>query len=339
MDPYELARTRAQNIRNGITDADVDTADQLDTAYRSKDWDAQGYDDWVTYVEAEFDFADLHENKLPAVHVTLTKTVNDALVVAHVLGLTIPQATSQKELKRMARKKLGVYQVARPLTSEELKALEASIKEHGRILEPIVVDDEGNILDGHHRKHIGDKLGIEVPTRVMSGLDEDQKLAVAKELNFNRRHLNSDEKRQLIIDELTANPKLANRAIARLIGASEGTVRNIRKELEAAAQITQTDTAVGKDGVERKKPAAKEKPEEPTFSDIEQVEPDDDDEDSDDDDTPTGVLSALGELAEAVRRIDKAAQYLGDGEADRLGLTALKEKLDSISEAIEYPPS
>ncbi len=37
-----------------------------------------------------------------------------------------------------------------PLSKEEYEALKASIKFEG-VINPIVKDEEGNILDGHHR--------------------------------------------------------------------------------------------------------------------------------------------------------------------------------------------
>lgn len=340
VEQYEIARTRAQNIRVGLDDPEVDVAQILNVAHKAKDWDAQGYDDWETYVIAEFDFTAITDDaKRTAVHSVLVKTLNNKLLALKLVGC------EPKERNAMAPKKLGKYQVARPLTAEEMKALEASIKENG-ILEPIVLDEDGNIIDGHHRQKIADKLGLsDVPTRELEGLDEDQKVAAAKELNFNRRHLNSEEKRQLVIDELLADPTVANRAIARLVGASEGTVRNIRKELEASAQITQTTTAKGADGVERKKPepkAAQPDSDEgdtldvgaisvPEFSDAPTDEADHDDEPV----QTTEILSALGALSEAQRQIDRAAQYLGSEAADQFGFVALRTLLSGIRDAVE----
>ncbi len=46
------------------------------------------------------------------------------------------------------------YQLLPPLSPEDFAALEASIIEHG-VLVPVEYDEEGNILDGHHRVQEG----------------------------------------------------------------------------------------------------------------------------------------------------------------------------------------
>lgn len=343
MDPYDLARTRATNIRNSVDDPDIDTAELLRSAHKGRDWEAQGYDDWQSYVDAELarSLDSLPDTKLALVHHELTKTISNRLVVDKMLGIQHPEGTHD-----MAPKRAGKYQVARPLTPEEMKALEASIKEHGQILEPIVVDEDGNVIDGHHRQKIAQKLGIDCPTRVLAGLDEDQKVAAAKELNFNRRHLDTAERRQLVVNELLADPQQSNRLIARLVGASEGTVRNVRKELEASAQITQTTKSKGSDGVERSKPMnvtdihvdetpATEPAEAPATEDEDELFSDDDAgtfDDDDEDTVTTEVTSALGALHEAKRQIDKAAQYLGDGA---VALSAVQTALDAALIRVE----
>ena len=59
------------------------------------------------------------------------------------------------------------YQVMPGLSPEEYATLKADIAANG-VRIPIDVDEEGNILDGFHRKQICDELGIECPTRTSS---------------------------------------------------------------------------------------------------------------------------------------------------------------------------
>jgi len=47
------------------------------------------------------------------------------------------------------------YQVMRALTKDEYRDLKASISENG-VKVPILVDENGEIIDGHHRKKICD---------------------------------------------------------------------------------------------------------------------------------------------------------------------------------------
>ena len=51
------------------------------------------------------------------------------------------------------------YQLLPDLTEAELRSLAESITEHG-VLVPVVIDEEGAVIDGHHRQKIADSLGI-----------------------------------------------------------------------------------------------------------------------------------------------------------------------------------
>lgn len=59
---------------------------------------------------------------------------------------------------------------------------------------PVVVDEAGEIIDGHHRAMIADSLGVEYPTRVMPGLSAHEKRVLAVSLNVDRRHLTDAQK-------------------------------------------------------------------------------------------------------------------------------------------------
>ena len=52
------------------------------------------------------------------------------------------------------------YQVMPTLSDEDFQALKSDIAAHG-ILVPLEFDDEGNILDGYHRKKAWDELKSE----------------------------------------------------------------------------------------------------------------------------------------------------------------------------------
>ncbi|MGO9197604.1 MAG: DNA methyltransferase [Acidimicrobiales bacterium] len=80
------------------------------------------------------------------------------------------------------------YQVMPPLTAEAAQALVNDIRRHG-VLVPIEVDEDGNVLDGHHRKRFADELGLDCPEIVRAGLTEEQKVEHALLMNLLRRHL------------------------------------------------------------------------------------------------------------------------------------------------------
>lgn len=132
------------------------------------------------------------------------------------------------------------YQVMPPLTAEEYESLKADIAEHG-VLVPVEVDECGNILDGHHRIKACEELGItEYPTKVRSGLTEEQKRQHARRLNLARRHLSQAQKRELICQQLQEAPDMSDRQIAKLLGVSHPTVGTVRREWQVVNFTTCT---------------------------------------------------------------------------------------------------
>lgn len=94
---------------------------------------------------------------------------------------------------------MSVYQFLPPLTVEERAALRESIATFG-ILQPVITDEAGAILDGHHRAEIAVELGIAYPRTVPPGLSEEQKIEQAVLLNLGRRHLDREQRRALVQD-------------------------------------------------------------------------------------------------------------------------------------------
>ena len=128
------------------------------------------------------------------------------------------------------------YQVMPPLSSEEYQELHDDIKVNG-VLEPIHVDEEGVVIDGHHRSKIANELGIPCPVIAHDDLDDAGKRSLAFTLNLKRRHLNREQRRALIAESLKSDPQLSNREHARRTGASDKTVQSVRKDAESNAEI------------------------------------------------------------------------------------------------------
>jgi hypothetical protein len=82
----------------------------------------------------------------------------------------------------------GRYQVLGDLDKVAADALRDDIARRG-VLVSICVDEEGNVLDGHHRKRFADELGLACPVVVRSGLSEAEKVEHALKMNLLRRHL------------------------------------------------------------------------------------------------------------------------------------------------------
>lgn len=129
-----------------------------------------------------------------------------------------------------------LFQSMPPLSPEEYRALEASIREHG-VQVPILVDENGVIIDGHHRSKVADELGIDCPTEVRAGLADPEKVALSISLNIDRRHLSQVQRRDIVAASLKADPEASNREHARRTGTSDNTVRAVRTKLEKSAQI------------------------------------------------------------------------------------------------------
>src|SRR5699024_8933359 len=132
------------------------------------------------------------------------------------------------------------YQVMPPLSSEEYQELHDDIKVNG-VLEPIHVDEEGVVIDGHHRSKIANELGIPCPVITHDDLGDAGKRSLAFTLNLKRRHLNREQRRALIAESLKADPQLSNREHARRTGASDKTVGTARGDMEASAESPHFD--------------------------------------------------------------------------------------------------
>jgi hypothetical protein len=161
------------------------------------------------------------------------------------------------------------YQVMPPLSKEEYAALKADIEIHG-VLVPVEYDEDGNILDGHHRVQACKELGkTDWPRMVRSGLDDAGKRQHARRLNMARRHLNQEQRRDLIAAFLRDHPDWANNRVAAEFGVHNETVDTVR----TVYGIRKPDHTVGKDGksypskklkADKSEPAAKKAKTEPT---------------------------------------------------------------------------
>ncbi len=141
-----------------------------------------------------------------------------------------------------------------PLSDEEYQGLRASIAVNG-VKVPILVDEEKRIIDGSYRKRFADEFGYDCPEIVEAGLTGEEKRTLARALNLSRRQLNTDQKRQIIADQLAETPDRSARWIAKQLGVSHPTVLSVREELESGGKLYHLNEVVGEDG--KTYPAAK----------------------------------------------------------------------------------
>jgi hypothetical protein len=139
-----------------------------------------------------------------------------------------------------------------PLSHEQYEGLRANVAVNG-VLVPIHVDSDGprrGIIDGIHRKQFADEFGYECPEIVHAGLEPEEKRTLARALNLARRSFDTDQKRQLIADQLEETPDRSSRWIAKMLGVTHPTVLSVRGEMESTGKALPVRT-VGRDGKSR----------------------------------------------------------------------------------------
>lgn len=166
-------------------------------------------------------------------------------------------------------------QLVRPLTAAERQRLAGSIRRRG-IMESIKHDEDDNILDGWHRLEIADEMGLaEVPMKLMLGLTESDKRAVALSLNAARRQLSDTELEELVASFLKKDPKQSDRKIAEETKTSHSKVAEVREQLEEKKEIpkvdeTQRQAADGGKAPQKDKPPKERKKKDKTQTPTEQ---------------------------------------------------------------------
>lgn len=146
------------------------------------------------------------------------------------------------------------YQLLPALTPDEWSDLRNDIAANG-VQVPIIVDENGAVIDGHHRQQIAAQLDVPCPQTVVSGYTDAEKRDMALRVNLHRRSLTREQKRELIAASLKADPQLSDRQHADRTGASPTTVGTVRTDLVQAGEVSNLDTRTDAKGVEQ--PAAK----------------------------------------------------------------------------------
>jgi hypothetical protein len=156
------------------------------------------------------------------------------------------------------------------MTKDELRELADDILKNG-LREKVDIYEEKDetglcVLDGRNRMDALELLGQAVVTitgypapRIWNRIQAHKKFdpyAYVVSKNLHRRHLTSEQKRDVVAKALALDPTKSNRAIAATAGVSHVTVKAVRSELESTGQIDQLEKTIGKDGKAR--PAKRE---------------------------------------------------------------------------------
>jgi hypothetical protein len=127
------------------------------------------------------------------------------------------------------------------------------IEARGR-LEPITLHPDGRVLDGRNRVLALQRLGRPIKAVTYHGADPK---AFVESVNFHRRHLTTETKRERAARMLRDNPQHSNRAIAKIADLDDKTVAAERAGLESTAETPQTYKRTGRDGRTRRQPVTK----------------------------------------------------------------------------------
>jgi len=155
------------------------------------------------------------------------------------------------------------YTQSQPALREEtFTTLAQDMKERGMMV-PIVIDEWGNVIDGQHRLLAAEMLGwSSVPNLIASGLTEEEKWALAQDLNLHRRHLSQEEILSIVAENRQGLPKRiiqqrqegkSLRQISEQLGISHESVRQqLNQATVKGLTVDLPETVTGRDGKKRK---------------------------------------------------------------------------------------
>jgi hypothetical protein len=147
------------------------------------------------------------------------------------------------------------------ITGDAFHDLVADIKANG-LRQPIVLY-EGKILDGRNRyaAYLAGADSFEQSHFVNYTGDDPRGFVIS--MNVHRRHLDQQQKRDLIEKLLRETPEHSDNRIADAVGVSDKTVTAVREKLESTSEIPKLDRTIGKDGKSRPAKQKKKKRELP----------------------------------------------------------------------------
>lgn len=155
-----------------------------------------------------------------------------------------------------------------PMSDPDFQALKESIRREGikDELRGYMKDRMFHVLSGANRLRAAQELKINsIPIEEVSLKGKNARQQFAIDENLSRRHLNTEQKRNLVVYYLQRFPEFSDRFVAEKAGVSPSTVGERRKQLSkldsskpggSTVQIGQLKRK-GKDGKARRAPAVK----------------------------------------------------------------------------------
>jgi hypothetical protein len=150
------------------------------------------------------------------------------------------------------------WQVMRPLTPEEYESLKDGISQDG-IMSSIIVDANGDVVDGHNRLEAWAELLAEgkpapstAPVIRRKDLSDPKAIkAVARKLNLQRRQLSRTDRRIVVKAQIVDTPGESDNAISVMLGVHHSVVEKVREDAVKEGLICTSSTSVDSRGAER----------------------------------------------------------------------------------------
>lgn len=134
-----------------------------------------------------------------------------------------------------------------PIPAELQRLLEADIRSRG-VLVPVIVAQDGEVIDGRLRMEIARKHGLPCPKIVVGRLGRHDRFDLRVCINTYRRHLTQAQVRECISWMLRREPAASDRSVAKRVGVNHRTVAGVRRALEAGGEILHLPSRTGSDG-------------------------------------------------------------------------------------------
>jgi ParB-like chromosome segregation protein Spo0J len=166
-------------------------------------------------------------------------------------------------------KKNTVFQdLLLPLNQADFSAFASQVKQDGRIITPIIVDEHMVILDGYHRLGAATMNGLTtVPYKMVTGLSQEEKIELIYAKNLNRRQLTLEQMKEVCEERFTNYMRLVEQnplawTVERIADLTGKSVEVVRRKLkgEGIAVPDRRTTLTKQDIVEIKKFADAGKP-------------------------------------------------------------------------------
>lgn len=151
---------------------------------------------------------------------------------------------------------MSKFDILRPLTPGEYAGLKADIAAHGQAF-PIVHDQNGVTLDGHHRERILAELGIKPKIEQRSFGSDAERTAFVLSANLQRRQMTMEDRQALAVSLSIKGKTQAE--IAKELGVSQRTISEDLRDLEVTSNSPHPKTATNPKGAGRRKGTGKSK--------------------------------------------------------------------------------